>query len=418
MKKKTLYRTGIALLGAACLFAVQAHTAAAAGKSNAVSKRKAKNIILMVPDGMGISDVTAARVFANGPDGEPLSFEKLPVIGYQRTHSANSLVTDSAAAAGAWATGDKYNNGEISCHSEDNICLESPETILEMAQKKGKATGLIATSDITHATPAVFAAHAHSRNCEAEIGRQMVEVANVDVMLGGGIDKNSNGYGCADADANEVITNASSYGYDVVYTKSDMNNAVANGTDKLLGLFKLKGKTPENFWIDNTFEYPEEEPTLQEMTVAALDILEEDKDGFFLMVEGSQIDWANHGNRYSTDDIVLDPENPYSAPNTQLGEMLGFDAAVESVMEWVNATNNRKNRTLVIVVADHETGGFHINGPYGSLSEVNDIVEAGWTTGSHTAQDTIIWSQGPGSMELGKAIDNTDIFDVMKKYMK
>ena len=387
-------------------------------KANCVSKRKAKNIILMVPDGMGLSDVTAARVLKNGPNGDPLSFETLPVIGYQRTHSASSLVTDSAAASGAWATGEKFANGEISCHSDGTTsCVESPETILEVAIKEGKATGLVATSDITHATPAVFAAHSFSRNCEAEIGRQLVE-SGVDVLLGGGIDANKSGIGCPEVDPADVIASAPGHGYTIVETSTEMNVALEAGDKKMLGMFKLKGKTPENFWLDDTLTYPEEEPTLQEMTVAALDILEEDKDGFFLMVEGSQIDWANHGNRLGLDDITIDPNDPYSAPNTQLGEMLGFEAAVESVMDWVNADWKRRNSTLLIVVADHETGGFMINGPYGSLPEQGDVVEAGWTSGGHTAQDTIIWSQGPGSHELGKALDNTDLYTVMMKYMK
>ena len=420
MKKMYAFTVGLAIAGM-----VLGNSAMADERNgHKVRNRKAKNIIFMVPDGMGISDVTAARVVKNGPDGEPLHFEKLPVIGYQRTHSANSFVTDSAAAAGAWATGDKYKNGEISCHTDDNqVCLENPSTVLEAAQAMGKATGLVATSDITHATPAVWGAHTPSRKCETEIGRQLVDVTGVDVLLGGGIAPNRDGYGCAvypswGWDPAAVITLAESNGYSYVTNEDDMQQAVADGAGKILGLFSPGGKTPENFWLDGDVAYPEEEPTLQEMTAAALDILEEDKDGFFLMVEGSQIDWANHGNRLSLDDVVIDPADPYSAPNTQLGEMLGFDAAVETVMDWVNENNYRKNHTLVIIVADHETGGFHINGPYGSAAEAGDVVEAGWTSTGHTGQDTIIWSQGPGSRELGKALDNTDLYGVMMKYMK
>lgn len=207
-------------------------------------------------------------------------------------------------------------------------------------------------------------------------------------------------------------------GYAVVETLEQLNNATASEQDKILGLFKLKGKTPENFWLDEGLGYPVDEPTLEEMTISALDILEEDRNGFFLMVEGSQIDWAGHGNRLSLADVEgYDPTDPYSAANTMLGEMLGFDAAVEVVMDWVNSSRKRQRNTLVIVVADHETGGFHVNGPYGSMAEAGDVVEAGWTSGGHTAVDTIIWSQGPGSHELGRALDNTDIFRVMRKYM-
>jgi len=136
---------------------------------------KAKNIIFMVPDGMGLSNVTAARIFKNGPDGDPLYLETLPQIGYQRTHSKNSTVTDSAAAAAAWACGEKFNNNEVSYHDNDKNgeCDTIPvRTILELAKERGKATGLVATSTITHATPAVWGAHVHYRNCETEIARQ------------------------------------------------------------------------------------------------------------------------------------------------------------------------------------------------------------------------------------------------------
>jgi alkaline phosphatase len=394
--------------------------AVGSGAAEANKKRMAKNIILMVPDGMGLSDVTATRIFKNGLDGDGLSFEKLKQIGYQRTYSANSVVTDSAAAAGAWATGEKYVNGEISCHTDasGSGCESSPTTILEIAQKRGKATGLIATSDITHATPAVFAAHVHSRKCGADIGRQMVE-SGVDILLGAGIAED--GDNCPqEITAAEVIATAPDYGYKVVETRSELNSALGKRkTGKILGLFNANGgKSPENFWIDESFTYPENEPTLQEMTVAALDFLQKDQQGFFLMVEGSQIDWANHGHRFGLEDIESDPNDPYAAPNTQLGEMLAFDAAVESVLEWVNAKKSRKNSTLIIVVADHETGGFHVNGPYGSLLEAGETVDGGWTTGGHTGQDTLIWSQGPGSHLLGRALENTDIFTVMKHYMK
>ncbi len=377
----------------------------------------ATNVIMMIPDGMGISDVTAARAFKNGPDGSPLHFETLPVIGYQRTHSAGSMVTDSAAAGTAWATGEKVENGEISCHSAGTTeCIETPETILEIAMQMGKTTGLVTSSDITHATPAVFAAHVFSRNCEAEIGRQMVSLG-VDVMLGGGIDSNTDDIGCPDADPSDVIAQSSDMGYTLVEDKDALQLAVVEKKEKVLGLFKLKGKTPENFRIDPSIEYPEQEPTLAEMTQAALDILERDPDGFFLMVEGAQIDWANHGNRLGVDDITVDPSAPYSSPNTQLGETLAFDEAVKKVIDWVNADETRKSNTLIIIGADHETGGFMINGPYGSSAQAGVAVEGGWTTHGHTAQDTLIWSQGPGSRYLGRAIDNTEVFDVVLRHM-
>jgi alkaline phosphatase len=367
---------------------------------------RAKNIIFMVPDGMGLSNVTAARIFQNGPDGKNLNFENLPAIGYQRTHSRNSTVTDSAAAAGTWACGEKFNNNEISCHDNDGdkVCDAngSPETILELAQKMGKSTGLVATSTITHATPAVWAAHVHYRNCEIEIARQYIEDAGVDILLGGGIGPNQAGKNCEQylgQDKNAVISSAISKGYEHVTTKSEMDATVVSGKKKIMGLFTPGGKTPETYRVDPMISWPSGEPTLPEMTSAALDVLEDDRDGFFLMVEGSQIDWANHANNL-----------PY-----QIGETLAFDEAVKVVMDWINRNPLRKYQTLIIIVADHETGGFAVNGPYGSLSEAGNLVTAGWASGDHTAVDTMIWSQGPGSHCLGKAVDNTYLFRVMKE---
>ncbi len=382
-------------------------TTAEAKMAKHASGRSVKNIIFMVPDGMGLADVTAARIFANGPDGDRLAFEKLPVIGYQSTHSANSTVTDSAAAASAWATGEKHNNGEISCHDDDGNgeCDSQPvPTILDIAQSKGKSTGLVATSDITHATPATFAANVHHRKCEETIARQILE-RKVNVLLGGGIAVNQPP--CLLGDSEEgylesVLKEYTAAGYTIVETKADLNSTVGQRTAKILGLFKQGGKSQEIFRVDPSQVYPESEPTLQEMTQAALKMLQKNRRGFFLMVEGSQIDWANHDN-----DI-----------QGQIAETLGFNDAVQTVLDWVNASRWRKMRTLVVVVADHDTGGFAIDGPYGTLSEQGEIIEDGWTSGDHSAVDTVIWAQGPGSRQFGQALDNTDLYLLMKNALR
>jgi alkaline phosphatase len=369
---------------------------------------RAKNIIFLVPDGMGLAYVTAARCFKNGPDGDPLYLEQFPFIGYQRTHSKNSQVTDSAAAASAWASGAKYNNGEISCHDDDldgNCDGLQGNTILEIARQAGKKTALVATSDITHATPAAFGAHVHNRQCEEEIARQYLEL-EIDVLLGGGIAANRNSCKLPHSTGswlNDLLVEAETKGYVMVGTKSELDAAVDADADKILGLFKAGGKTPETFRVKpDEYTWDLEEPTLPEMVKAMLDTLEEHPRGFFALIEGSQIDWAGHAN-----DI-----------DYLLGEMLAFDAAVKIVKDWIDAKLWRRFNTLVILVADHETGGFGINGPYGTSVMAGDIVEDGWTTGSHTAVDTIVWSQGPGSWKLRKPLQNTDIFDVMVDHLR
>lgn len=364
---------------------------------------KAENIIFMVPDGMGLSNVTAARIFKSGPDGANLYFETLPTIGYQRTHSGDSSVTDSAAAASAWASGEKFRNGEISCHddNQDGKCeLTVGPTILEIAKDKRKSAGLVVTSTVTHATPAAFGAHVPSRGCENEIARQYIHVTGVDVILGGGLARFSSTEERADkcGTFGNFIADAENGGYEIVFTKEDMKSAAARGAEKLLGLFAVSGKTPELFRVFPDEYYREDEPTLPQMTAAALEILEKDQDGFFLLVEGSQIDWANHRHNL-----------PY-----QICEILAFDEAVKVVLDWINEEPSRKDNTLVIVAPDHETGGFAINGTKERNYEAGDLVDVGWTTKKHTAGDVLIWSQGPGSQHLGRAIDNTHIYKVMR----
>ena len=368
---------------------------------------EAKNIIFMVPDGMGLASVTAARIFKNGPSGQGLHLETLANIGYQRTHSANRATTDSAAGASAWASGEKFRNGEISCHDDnrDGKCEPTPvSTILELARERGKSAGLVATSTVTHASPAAFGAHVPNRKCENEIARQYIQMTGVEVILGGGAAK----FNATEANVDDCgtfgdfITDAARKGYQVVYTKKALDGVVAKGSRKILGLFAPNGKTPELFRVFPQKHYRVDEPTLPQMTAAALEILEKDQDGFFLLVEGSQIDWAGHDNNLAY----------------QISETLAFDEAVKAVLDWINEEQRRKLDTLVIIAPDHETGGFAIRGARKENYKPGDLVKDTWTTTKHTAGDVVIWSQGPGSKFLGRAVDNTDLYQVMLKVLK
>lgn len=386
--------------------------------AGATSSHHAKNIIFMVPDGMGLSNVTAARIYWYGIGGKPLTFETLDHIGYQRTYSRNQTITDSAPAASAWACGEKFNDGEICFHGEGE---PNPPSILQLAKRKGKKTGLVATSTITHATPAAFGAHVQRRNCEYEIARQYIEETRPDVMLGGGMDKfvsmsayDKNSATCPAIDHGDLTRVAVQKGYTLVSDKIAMEMAVAGGARKLLGLFNPAGMLPECKRMDTPFGDPNtdllcmdksgpvatSEPRLADMTKAALEILEKDGDGFFLMVEGSQVDWANHANDFEY----------------QLGEMLAFAEAVKTVRDWIDEHPARKAGTLLVVVADHDCGGMQINGPYGAGNLVTKgKITPSWTSKDHTGVDTIIWSQGPQSDRLARgALENTFLYDVMK----
>ena len=382
------------IVAAVILLNAAVPTIALASDREQGNSRGAKNIIFMVPDGMGLADVTAARIFKNGIDGAPLHFETLDRIGYQRTYSANSTITDSAPAASAWACGEKFNNGEICFHGDGRPYLPS---ILELAKRTGRGTGLVATSTITHATPAAFGAHVVNRNCETEIARQYIEATRPDVILGGGTAKFKPANPDACGAAGDYISKAEESGYTVVQTRQEMMEGVAAGAWKVLGLFTPDGMTPEVLRAAGTTE-----PRLPEMTVAALGILERNGKGFFLMVEGSQVDWANHAN-----------DLPY-----QIGETLAFDESVKAVLDWINADTERREHTLLIVSPDHETGGFAVNGPGNRLLRAGEYVVPGWTTRDHSGTDVPVWAQGPGSAAVGRAINNTDLYKVMRQALK
>jgi len=382
--KRMPWAIGALVLSFTLLYFVQVRT----------QEEGAKNVILLVADGMGLADVTAARMFKNGPGGEPLAFETLPEVGYQRTYSANSTLTDSAAAASAWATGKKFANGEISFRAKEK---RSVPTILEIAIEHGKATGLVTTKSITDATPAAFGAHVFSRDCQNEIARQYLKETRVDVLMGGGLfkfsAKTANDPSECPAYGSDLLGEAAKKGYVLVRTNVQMEAALAKNPTKLLGLFGKGNMTKETERATGSAE-----PSLEEMTRAALSVLQNDPEGFFLLVEGAQIDTTNHDNDYAG----------------QLGEVLAFERASKAALEWLEKNPARKAETLLIVMADHETGGFAINGPSGRLVNPGEAIEPAWTSKGHTGVDTVLWAQGPGSEKLGKAaIENTEVFRLM-----
>jgi alkaline phosphatase len=354
----------------------------------------AKNIILMVPDGMGLANVTAARIYRYGRQPVPLNFETLEHIGYQRNFSANSIITDSAAAASAWACGEKFANEEVCFHKDGRATKPS---ILELARNSGRSTGLVVTDSISGATPAAFGAHVGSRDCQQEIARQYIAGNGVDVLFGGGLGIFTSDKPDSCGSAGNLLQLAQEKGYVTVFDRYGMNSAVAEGATKLLGLFHDRALTPECRRTPETGE-----PRLPEMAAAALKVLEKDPDGFFLLIEGSLVDKANHKNDF-----------PF-----QVGEVLAFDEAAAVVRKWIDADPKRKGETLLIVVPDHETGGFAITGPVSAGGDNDHEVEVSWTGTDHTGVDTIIWSSGPGSERLGRAIDNTDLYGVMADALK
>ncbi len=256
----------------------------------------AKNVIVMVPDGCSHSIQTLSRWYK----GEPLALDAM-VSGTVATWMADSVITDSASAATAFAAGWKTTDGFIGVMPSNENLLSTFElpsgwvpykpvaTVLEAARLKRKAVGLVATSRITHATPASFAAHIHDRNDENEIMEQLV-YQNIDVVFGGG--KRHllpTAQGGARTDNENLLETLTARGYQFVGTKDEMEAVTSN---RVWGLFDSSHMQPD---IDRA-EFAPSQPSLAEMTAKAIDLLSRDRQGFFLMVEGSQVDWAGHAN--------------------------------------------------------------------------------------------------------------------------
>jgi alkaline phosphatase len=330
-----------------------------------VETKAVNNIILMIGDGMGLTHINAARFHAVGPDGF-LHIDRMPVVGLIRTHAADKLITDSASSATAYATGVKTNNRMISVTPSG----ERLYTVLEGARDRGKSTGLIATSSITSATPACFAAHVKSRSNARIIAKHLIE-NKVNVILGGGKYFFVPDPADAKNDHPNLIERGKNMGYTFIETREELMNV---DTDYLLGLFQMKALT--------TFD---PEPSIAEMTQTAIDILSKDTSGFFLMVEGSQIDSASHSNE----------------PAYTIRQMLLFDQAVEVAMNFALKDQN----TLVIITADHETGGMAING--GGLD--GSEIKCRWTSIGHTGVNVPIFACGPHAEMFMGLHDNTHI---------
>lgn len=325
-----------------------------------VNEKKVKNVILMIGDGTGLAQIASGQLAIVGPDGL-LHMQTMPVTGIVKTHSSDNLITDSAAGATAYACGLKTYNGAIGVTPDLTAC----KTILELAEEKGLSTGLISTSSITHATPASFASHVVQRSMQEEIASDFLD-SGVEVFLGGGVRWFSEGQR---SDSLDLLGNFEENGYEVVLSDEELGNST---NDKLLGLF-----------ADDGLERKEGEPSSKVMVNKALEILDTDEDGFFLMVEGSQIDWAGHGN--NVDYLKR--------------EVQDFDEAVEAVLEF--ARND--GETLVVLTADHETGGMTMQK---QVAE-GDSLEIFWTTDYHTGIPVPLMAYGPQATEFMGWRDNT-----------
>lgn len=353
------------------------------GAQPAEEKPRPRNLVLCIGDGMGLAQVAAAS-YQRG--GEGLFFEQFPIAGYVTTHSANSLITDSAAAATAMASGVKTNNGVLGM-TPDGARVE---TILEMAHARGLATGLVTSVPIGHATPAGFYAHAAGRRAYDEIMDDFFRGNAVDVLLGGGIQLEQ-------LSAEEIAASAEVSGHRWMTMDNQAElDEVAPG-DRLLGFFDQDDDLHLAYAASRE-TLATDEPRLVDLTLAALAAISADPDGFFLMVEGGAIDWAGHDNQLAAN----------------IGETLEFDHAIEELSARL-AESGQLDETLIVVTADHETGGLTLTGPYGSELAQGSPPQVNWASGNHTATPVMVWARGPGAEAFTGRLDNTDLFRLMRE---
>ena len=388
----------MALLAGLCiagtLFVMTIHSTSVAQDSS----QRAKNVILVIGDGMGAAHRDAVQLATVGLNRR-LAMDELPYSGMSDTKPGDpaTIITDSAAGATAFASGVKTYNGAIGVNTEK----DPVPTLLEQAKWAGKATGLVTTDSVTSATPAAFAAHVDNRDKEAEIARQYVEETRPDVILGGGRAYFVPNDG-SEADTTGGLANkAQQEGYAYV---TDAKELEAAREEKILGLFADESMFEEG--PEGSGSYNPAVP-LSQMTEEAIDTLSRDPDGFFLMVEEEAIDEMSHSN------------------NSEL--MIKAGRELDKVVETTRDYAKGEPDTLLIVGADHETGGLTVeemdrpeeqnepsgeDGPY-EIEGSELMFELDWTSYNHTAVDVPITAVGPGAERLSGVYDNTHVYEVM-----
>lgn len=361
-------RMGIALVSAIALTTCAVQNTTLSYKEIPFTEQP-KNVVLMIGDGMGLSQISAA-LYANR---NRLNLEYFPVIGFHKSYAYDDLVTDSAAGATAFACGVKTYNSAIGMTRDTLPC----PSILEEAEARGLATGLIATATIVHATPAAFIAHEVRRVEYEDIAEDMLDV-DVDLLIGGG----KRYFDRRESDSRDLIRAFKEKGYEVYsYMDREINQLPFNTNQNLIYFTADKHPVPVAAGRDYLSYAARLSPFFLE---------KRSEQGFFLVIEGSQIDWMCHSND----------------ANGAIKETLDFDRAVGEVLNYAR----EKGNTLVIVTADHETGGMAIN-PGSKMGNI----KGAFTTNGHTASMIPVFAFGPGSDLFSGIYENTAIYHKMRQ---
>ncbi len=324
-----------------------------------------RNVIFFLVDGMGPNHVMAASREHHGKEGR-LHMERMPYKASLKTSPADDRVTDSAAGATALATGFKTLNGMVGVNPEGRPKI----SILKNLQQKGYATGIITTAEVTDASPASFYAHVDSRNKHDDIALQLLS-SDIDIILG------APGVLSDTGTSFELIAQFASDKYSRVNTKSDLLNSSG---EFILGLFNKWGAYQVNLDILNSDDLP----NLGECVEKAIDVLSEKDKGFFLFVEEEGTDTGSHQN---LSDFVLD-------------RVKHIDDAIGKAVEFAY----QDKHTLVIVTADHETGGLIL-----TENTESGMFDMQWKTIAHTSQDVPFFAFGPHADTFSEEMDNTDV---------
>jgi alkaline phosphatase len=421
---------------------------------------KPKNIIVFISDGCGFNQVDAASLYQYGQTGKQI-YEQFPVKYAMSTFPVNGhgydpklawkdfeyvlkKTTDSAASATAMATGIKTTNGSIGVKSDGKAVIN----IIERVEKLGKVTGVVSSVLFSHATPTSFVVHNESRSNYEQLAAVMIRDSKLEVIMGCGhpffnddgqprSEKNYKFVGGEDVwkslmegtIANDSDGDGTPDPWVLIQDLSEFQSLMTGPTDKrIIGIPKVGStlqvaRSGDEETGPFSVPFTENVPTLREMTKVAINVLDEDPDGFFLMAEGGAVDWASHGNH----------------SGRMIEEEIDFNKAVETAVEWVEK-NSSWDETLIIVTGDHETG--YLTGPGSnpesqeSGSSVQDIWKplinngAGklpgmeWHTHGHSNSLIPFYAKGFGSEKFhqrikgtdpvrGKYIDNADIGQVL-----
>ena len=333
------------------------------------------NVILMIADGAGLSQISAAYYYGK----EEPNYSRFQHIGLVKTSASSHKITDSAAGATAYSTGKKTYNGAIGV-DKDSVPVQ---TIVEDLSAIGYNTGLVVTSSVTHATPASFYAHVESRNLQEEIAAALVE-SDIDFFAGGGQKFFFNRL-----DGKNLWEDLKVNGFEI--DTLNTTNSILDTSKKHGFLLAYDGLTPKHKGRGNF---------LPEMTENALDFLTKKGEPYFLLVEGSQVDWGGHAN---IGEYVIE-------------ELIDFDKTIGVVLDYIKDHPN----TLVVVTADHETGGFTLASdqkelPYKKVLSDYNTIKPTFSTGGHSAAMVPCFASGPGSDQFLGVYENTKIHAIISQ---